>query len=210
MEMPLVSILQDMENTGIRIDRPYLEALGKELRAQADKLEAEVYALAEEKFNINSPKQLSVILFEKLKLPVIRKTKTGFSTDEEVLQKLSAQHPLPKRLIDYRELQKLHSTYVEGLLAAMEGPENRVHTSFNQTVAATGRLSSSNPNLQNIPIRTELGRKIRQAFIPKKDGCFLSADYSQIDLRMLAHISEDATLCKAFRNGEDVHTTTAC
>ena len=210
MEMPLVSILEEMERIGIRIDRPYLETLGKELRAQADTIEAEVYQLAGKTFNINSPKQLAMILFEKLKLPVIRRTKTGFSTDEEVLVKLSAQHPLPKRLIDYRELQKLHSTYVEGLLSATEGPEDRVHTSFNQTIAATGRLSSSNPNLQNIPVRTELGRKIRRAFVPKEGWRLLSADYSQIDLRMLAHISEDETLCKAFRQGEDIHTTTAC
>jgi DNA polymerase-1 len=210
MEMPLVKILGHMERIGIRIDRPYLEALGRELRGLADKLEKEIYKLADTTFNINSPKQLAVILFEKLQLPVIRKTKTGFSTDEEVLQKLSALHPLPKNLIDYRELQKLHSTYIDGLLSAVEGAEDRVHTSFNQTVAATGRLSSSNPNLQNIPIRTELGRKIRQAFIPKAGWTLLSADYSQIDLRMLAHISEDETMCKAFQRGEDIHTTTAC
>jgi DNA polymerase-1 len=210
MEMPLVSILGQMEKTGIRIDRHYLETLGKDLRAQANTIEKEIYLLAQETFNINSPKQLAVILFEKLKLPVIRRTKTGFSTDEEVLQKLSSQHPLPKKLIDYRELQKLNSTYVDGLLAAMEGPEHRVHTSFNQTITATGRLSSSNPNLQNIPIRTELGRKIRKAFVPKEGWMLLSADYSQIDLRMLAHISEDKMLCVAFQKGEDVHTMTAC
>jgi len=180
------------------------------MRSQAERIEQEVYKSAGETFNINSPKQLSTILFEKLKLPVIRKTKTGNSTDEEVLVKLSEQHALPKLLMDYRELQKLISTYVEGLLEAARGPEDRIHTSFNPTVAATGRLSSSNPNLQNIPIRTELGRKIRQAFVPKKGWTLLSADYSQIDLRMLAHISEDETLCKAFRNGEDIHTTTAC
>ncbi len=210
MEMPLVSILAEMEKIGIRIDRPYLEKLGSEFRALSTTLEATIYQEAGETFNINSPKQLSVILFEKLKLPIIRRTKTGISTDEEVLLKLADQHVLPKHLIEYRELQKMHSTYIEGLLAAMEGTENRVHTSFNQAVAATGRLSSSNPNLQNIPIRTELGRKIRQAFIPKEGWVLLSADYSQIDLRMLAHISEDETLCKAFRAGVDVHTMTAC
>jgi DNA polymerase-1 len=209
MEMPLVKILGQMEKTGIRVDNAYLESLGKEFRAQASVIEKEIYSIAEETFNINSPKQLAVILFEKLKLPVIRKTKTGFSTDEEVLEKLSVQHPLPKKLIDYRELQKLISTYIDGLLAAVEGSEHRVHTSFNQTVAATGRLSSTNPNLQNIPIRTEMGRKIRKAFIPKEGWVLLSADYSQIDLRMLAHISEDESLCKAFRMGEDVHTMTA-
>jgi DNA polymerase I len=210
MEMPLVKILSDMERVGTRIDRPYLEALGRDLRAQAEKIEQEIYKIAGETFNVNSPKQLSTVLFEKLKLPVIRRTKTGISTDEEVLQKLSEQHPLPKRLMDYRELQKMISTYVEGLLAAARGPEDRIHTSFNQTVAATGRLSSSNPNLQNIPIRTELGRRIRKAFIPKAGWTFLSADYSQIDLRMLAHISEDKALCEAFQNGEDIHTATAC
>ena len=210
MEMPLVKILAAMERAGTRIDRPYLEALGRDIRSQAASLEQEIYKAAGETFNVNSPKQLAVILFEKLKLPVLRKTKTGFSTDEEVLQKLSDQHPLPKHLMEYRELQKLQTTYVEGLLEAARGPEDRVHTSFNQTVAATGRLSSSNPNLQNIPIRTELGRKIRKAFIPKTGWVYLSADYSQIDLRMLAHISEDETLCDAFRKGEDIHTATAC
>ena len=210
MEMPLVKILSEMERIGIRINRPYLETLGRDLRQQADLLEAEVYNLAGETFNINSPKQLSTILFDKLKLPVIRRTKTGISTDEEVLVKLSEQHPLPKRLIDYRELQKLYSTYIEGLLAAARAPEDRVHTSFNQAVAATGRLSSSNPNLQNIPIRTELGRRIRKAFVPKDGWLLLSADYSQIDLRMLAHISEDKSLCHAFQKGEDIHTATAC
>jgi len=209
IEMPLVKILSDMEQKGIRIDRGYLETLGKDLREQSSRLEQEIYKVAGDTFNINSPKQLAVILFEKLQLPVIRRTKTGISTDEEVLQKLSAQHPLPKNLIDYRELQKLHSTYIDGLLSAVEGLENRVHTSFNQTVAATGRLSSSDPNLQNIPIRTELGRKIRRAFIPKEGWILLSADYSQIDLRMLAHISKDETLCRAFREGGDIHVATA-
>jgi DNA polymerase-1 len=210
MEMPLVRILSEMERIGTRIDRKYLEALGRDLRSQADALEQEIYKVAGETFNVNSPKQLSTILFEKLSLPVIRRTKTGISTDEEVLQKLSELHPLPKSLIAYRELQKMISTYVEGLLAAAKGPEDRIHTSFNQAVAATGRLSSSNPNLQNIPIRSELGRRIRKAFVPKAGWTLLSADYSQIDLRMLAHISEDKTLCEAFRKGEDIHTATAC
>lgn len=209
MEMPLVQILADMEETGIRIDRPYLRQLGEQFGQRADALESKIYELAGENFNINSPKQLSVILFDKLKLPVIRRTRTGFSTDEEVLVKLSEQHSLPRALIEYRELQKLQSTYVVGLQAALGETGDRIHTSFNQTVAATGRLSSSDPNLQNIPIRTELGRQIRQAFIPGKGHVFLSADYSQIDLRMLAHISQDPVLCAAFHKGEDVHTTTA-
>lgn len=210
LEMPLVRILSEMEKIGLRIDRAYLSQLGKELRQQADQIESEIYQHAGEKFNINSPKQLSGILFDKLKLPVIRRTKTGISTDEEVLTKLSDQHPLPKRLIEFRELQKMQSTYIEALLESARGPEDRVHTSFNQTVAVTGRLSSSNPNLQNIPIRTELGRRIRQAFVPKQGWTLLSADYSQIDLRMLAHMSEDKTMCDAFQRGEDIHATTAC
>ncbi len=210
MEMPLVKILSDMEKVGMRVDRPYLEALGRDLRKQASEIETDIYKQAGETFNVNSPKQLAVILFEKLKLPVIRRTKTGISTDEEVLTKLSAQHPLPKRLIEYRELQKMQSTYIDALLSSASASEDRVHTSFNQTVAATGRLSSSNPNLQNIPIRTELGRRIRKAFVPKPGWMLLSADYSQIDLRMLAHISEDKTMCEAFNRGEDIHTTTAC
>lgn len=210
MEMPLVPILAEMEETGVRVDSDYLRQLGTEFLARSQALEKRIYDQADGPFNINSPKQLAVVLFEKLKLPVLRRTKTGFSTDEEVLQKLSPHHPLPKTLIEYRELQKLRSTYIEGLQGSLSGSEDRVHTSFNQTVAATGRLSSSSPNLQNIPIRTELGRKIRKAFIPAPGHAFLSADYSQIDLRMLAHISGDETLCRAFQRGEDVHTTTAC
>lgn len=209
MEMPLVRILSDMEEVGMRIDRSCLATLGEELRTQSSALEKKIHALAGESFNVNSPKQLAVILFEKLKLPVIRKTKTGFSTDEDVLQKLSSHHALPKLLIEYRELQKMNSTYVEGLLTSLSGGDDRVHSSFNQTVAATGRLSSSDPNLQNIPIRTDLGRKIRRAFIPREQWVLLSADYSQIDLRMLAHISQDEALCRAFKNGEDIHTMTA-
>jgi len=208
LEMPLVLILADMEEKGIRIDRSYLTQFGKELNARIATLEIKIHELAGERFNVNSTKQLAVILFEKLKLPVVRRTKTGFSTDEEVLQKLSSQHPLPQTLLEYRELQKLYSTYVEGLLAAT-GADERIHTSFNQTVAATGRLSSSDPNLQNIPIRTETGRLIRKAFVPAPGMRLLSADYSQIDLRMLAHISKDPNLCKAFRAGEDIHTATA-
>jgi len=209
MEMPLVQVLADMEEAGIRIDRAYLADLGGDLRKRSEELEKKIYEQAGETFNINSPKQLATILFDKLKLPVVRRTKTGFSTDEEVLEKLSTQHALPATLIDYRELQKLHSTYVVGLQEALVAGDDRVHTSFNQTVAATGRLSSSNPNLQNIPIRTELGRQIRKCFVPAAKHTLLSADYSQIDLRMLAHISQDSTLCKAFREGGDIHTQTA-
>lgn len=209
MEMPLINVLIDMERKGICLDKGYLQKLAYEVREHIVRMEQEIYQLAGEPFNINSPKQLATILFEKLKLPVIRKTKTGISTDEEVLKKLAANHPMPGKLLEYRELQKMDSTYIEGLLAAAKGPESRIHTCFNQTVAATGRLSSSNPNLQNIPVRTELGRRIRQAFVPKQGYELLSADYSQIDLRMLAHMSEDEAMCRAFQKGEDIHTATA-
>jgi DNA polymerase I len=209
MEMPLVSILGQMETHGIRVDRFYLQTLGEAFKTRGEALEKMVYEQAGETFNINSPKQLAVILFEKMKLPILRRTKTGISTDEEVLQKLSVHHPLPKTLMEYRELQKLRSTYIDGLQTALGSQEERIHTSFNQTVAATGRLSSSGPNLQNIPIRTELGRQIRKAFVAEPEHTLLSADYSQIDLRMLAHISADPILMEAFRRGEDVHTTTA-
>lgn len=209
MEMPLIPVLVHMEELGIRLDRAWLGDLGKTLSERLQVLEKKIYELAGESFNINSPKQLSTILFEKLKLPVVRRTKTGFSTDEEVLQTLSVSHPLPASLMEFRELQKLQSTYVVGLQEDLSPGEERIHTNFNQTVAATGRLSSNSPNLQNIPVRTELGRQIRKAFVPEKGWTFLSADYSQIDLRVLAHISQDATLIRAFKNNEDIHTITA-
>jgi DNA polymerase-1 len=210
MELPLVPVLAEMEEAGIRIDRTYLNNLGKDFKERCRLLEQKIFAIAGETFNINSPKQLSVILFEKLKLPVIRRTKTGISTDEEVLRTLAASHELPMTLIEYRELQKMLSTYAEGLQAGLTDGAERIHTNFNQAVTATGRLSSSNPNLQNIPIRSEIGRQIRRAFVPDEGAVFLSADYSQIDLRMLAHISQDPTLCEAFRKGEDIHVKTAC
>ncbi len=173
-------------------------------------MEREIYSLAGEEFNINSPQQLSYILFEKLKLPVIEKTKTGYSTREGVLRELALSHRLPDLLIKYRELAKLKSTYIDALPLLISPLDGRVHTSFNQTVTATGRLSSSEPNLQNIPIRTELGRRIRKAFIPKEGSILLSADYSQIDLRVLAHISKDEALRDAFFKEEDIHSRTAC
>lgn len=208
VEMPLVPILARMETIGVSLDAPYLRGLSKEFGEAILRLENEIHALAGGALNVNSPKQLAQILFEKLKLPVVRKTKTGFSTDEETLQKLAPQHPLPERVLAYRELAKLKSTYIDGLLATVK-PSGRVHTRFNQAVAATGRLSSSDPNLQNIPIRTEHGRKIRRAFVPAKGCVFLSADYSQIDLRVLAHVSGDSALTAAFRRGEDIHAATA-
>ena len=210
VEMPLVEVLAEMETSGVSIDKEYLADLSKEMEKRLDKLTGKIYELAGEEFNINSPKQLSVILFEKMKLPVIRRTKTGISTDEEVLTKLALSHPLPEKLLEYRELSKLKSTYVDSLPDLINPATNRVHTSFNQTVTATGRLSSSGPNLQNIPIRTEEGRKIRKAFIASdKNNLLLSADYSQIELRILGHLSEDANLIKAFKEGSDIHAYTA-
>jgi DNA polymerase-1 len=208
VEMPLVPILSGMEDTGVALDVPYLKTLSKSFEREMAGCVGEIHAVAGEPFNVNSPKQLAVILFEKLKLPVVRKTKTGFSTDEEVLQKLSSQHPLPAKIVAYRELAKLKSTYIDGLLDKVR-ESGRVHTSFNQAVAATGRLSSSEPNLQNIPIRTDYGRQIRRAFVPEAGHVFLSADYSQIDLRVLAHVSGDPAMGAAFRRGEDIHAATA-
>ncbi|MCK4648553.1 DNA polymerase I, partial [bacterium] len=210
VEMPLVRVLAKMEMEGVLIDKKYLGLLSQEFALELKKLEKKIYSLAGEEFNINSPKQLSGILFEKLKLPVIEKTKTGYSTREAVLRELALSHKLPNLLIKYRELAKLKSTYIDALPLLVNSRTGRVHTSFNQTVTATGRLSSSEPNLQNIPIRTELGRKIRKAFITQKDYILLSADYSQIDLRVLAHISGDEALRDAFSRDEDVHSRTAC
>ncbi len=210
VEMPLVRVLAEMERDGVLIDKEYLGSLSKEFALELKKLEKKIYSLAGGEFNINSPKQLSYILFEKLKLPVIEKTKTGYSTKEAVLRELTPSHKLPSLLIKYRELAKLKSTYIDALPLLINPIDGRVHTSFNQTVTATGRLSSSEPNLQNIPIRTELGRKIRKAFIPKEGSILLSADYSQIDLRVLAHISKDKSLRDAFFKDEDIHSRTAC
>ena len=210
VEIPLVKVLATMEINGVSIDKEYLAKLSKELEHKLDKLTKEIYELAGEEFNINSPKQLSKILFEKLKLPILKKTKTGISTNEEVLIKLAAEHKLPKMLLEYRELAKLKSTYVDSLPELINPKTGRVHTSFNQTVTATGRLSSSEPNLQNIPVKTDEGKKIRKAFIASSgDNILLSADYSQIELRILAHLSQDKQLLKAFKEGLDVHAFTA-
>lgn len=210
VEMPLVEVLAIMEISGVSIDKDYLADLSLEMEKKLDKLTKHIYDAAGEEFNINSPKQLSRILFEKLKLPIVKKTKTGISTDEEVLTKLALEHKLPESLLEYRELSKLKSTYVDSLPSMINPKTGRVHASFNQTVTATGRLSSSGPNLQNIPIKTEEGRKIRRAFIAKSnDSILISADYSQIELRVLAHLSGDAELATAFKEGRDIHTYTA-
>ena len=209
IELPLLKVLGDMELQGMAVDKPHLQKLSQRIHLLLTEQEKEIFELAGEEFNINSPKQLSVILFEKLELPVIKKTKTGYSTDVSVLEELSAEHDLPEVILLYRQLAKLKSTYVDALQEEIFGKTVRVHTSFNQSVAATGRLSSSNPNLQNIPIRTEMGREIRKSFIAEENNKILSADYSQVELRILAHMSEDESLIDAFINGEDIHTRTA-
>jgi DNA polymerase-1 len=209
LEVPLVPILADMERVGIRADPERLAQLAKELETQLDALLREIHQFAGEAVNPNSPKQLAVILFEKLKLPSVKRTKTGYSTDVDVLEELALGHPLPGKILEYRQLAKLKGTYADALPGLIHPRTGRIHTSFNQLVAATGRLSSSNPNLQNIPIRTELGRRIRQAFIPEDGWRFVAADYSQIELQILAHFNEEPALVEAFQRGEDIHTRTA-
>ena len=210
VEIPLILVLVDMERNGVALDQKFLEQMSAEMHERLQGLEREIYDLAGEEFNIQSTKQLAVILFEKLGLPVIRRTKTGYSTDAAVLEKLAPIHPLPACLLEYREIAKLKSTYVDALPRLINPRTGRVHTSYNQTVAATGRLSSSDPNLQNIPIRTEIGRSIRRAFVPgREDWLLLDADYSQIELRIMAHLSGDEALVSAFRDGDDIHTATA-
>lgn len=210
LEMPLALVLGDVEHTGVQIDIGRLEQMRVELKERLDEIEADIYELAGEKFNLNSPKQLGPILFEKLELPIIKKTKTGYSTAADVLEQLQDQHEIIPKLLLYRQLAKLQSTYIEGLLKVVDKDTNKIHTRYNQALAQTGRLSSVDPNLQNIPIRLEEGRKIRQAFIPsQKDWIMFAADYSQIELRVLAHIAEDEKLIEAFRNDLDIHTQTA-
>jgi len=210
IEMPLVPVLARMELEGVRIDREHFKRLGGEVAARLATLTAEIHALAGRPFNINSTKQLGEILFDELNLPRQKKTTTGWSTDVTVLEALSDKHPLPAKLLEYRQLEKLRGTYIESLPSLVKGKTGRIHTSFNQTVAATGRLSSSDPNLQNIPVRTEMGRQIRAGFIPRESGWMLvAADYSQIELRILAHMSGDEALREAFLSGGDVHALTA-
>ncbi|MDD9303132.1 MAG: DNA polymerase I [Desulfobacter sp.] len=211
LEVPLVSVLARMEMAGIGVDTGKLSKMSKEFEAEMDGLEKEIYDLAGEKFNINSSQQLGVILFEKLGLKAVKKTKkkTGYSTDVHVLTALAQDHDLPKKLLRYRTLGKLKSTYVDSLAQLVHPETKRIHTSFNQTITVTGRLSSSKPNLQNIPIRKPEGKKIRQAFIPAQDCTLVSADYSQIELRVLAHCADDPILIESFNNDEDIHTRTA-
>ena len=210
IEMPAMHVLGVMERNGIRIDSALLGKQGQQVGKRLLELEGEIHQLAGQPFNIQSPKQIAEILFGQLELPVIKKTPSGApSTDEEVLQKLAEDYPLPARILDYRSLAKLMSTYIEKLPRMANPKTGRVHTNFSQATAVTGRLASSDPNLQNIPVRTEEGRRIREAFVPA-DGCkLLSADYSQIELRIMAHIAEDENLLAAFREGKDVHQATA-
>jgi DNA polymerase-1 len=210
IEIPLVEVLADMEWDGIRIDEDFFAELGKRLIAEREAVRQEIYREAGTEFNVGSNPQLREILFERLELPIIKRTKTGPSTDASVLEELAAQgHRLPTLLLEYRQLDKLQSTYVDALPRLINPETGRLHTSFNQTIAATGRLYSSDPNLQNIPIRTELGAEIRRGFIPAEGYVFVSADYSQIELRILAHYSEDPAFVEAFRAGEDIHRQTA-
>lgn len=210
LEMPLLPVLRDMEYTGVRLDTDLLAEMSKELERDLTRIEQECHGAAGEAFNLNSPKQLAAILFDKFKLPVQKKTKTGPSTDVDTLTALAPLHELPAKLLEFRTLSKLKGTYVDSLPQLVHPYTGRVHTTFGQTIAATGRLSSNNPNLQNIPIRTEVGRRIREAFIPgQPDWKVLSADYGQIELRIMAHLSKDDTLLQAFIGGGDIHRETA-
>lgn len=209
IEMPLVEVLSEMQYEGIQIDKDELEEFGVTLKRNIEELTQEIYTLSGTEFNINSPKQLGEVLFEKLELPVIKKTKTGYSTDVDVLEKLKKEHPVIEKILEYRSLTKLNSTYVEGLKPYINPVTGRIHSYFHQTITATGRISSTEPNLQNIPTRIELGKQLRRAFKPKEGYLFIDADYSQIELRVLAHISNDEHMIEAFNNNEDIHKQAA-
>ncbi|HEX7712993.1 MAG TPA: DNA polymerase I [Bacillota bacterium] len=209
VELPLVKVLFSMERTGVKVDPESLRGYGKTLKLREKELEVEIYRLAGEEFNINSPKQLGALLFEKLGLKAPKKTKTGYSTDAEVLDSLAEAHPIIPQILEYRQNQKLQSTYIDSLITLIHPRDGRVHTTFNQAVTTTGRLSSTEPNLQNIPIRSEEGRMIRRAFVAEEGNCLLSADYSQIELRIMAHFSQDPAFREAFIKGDDIHRFTA-
>lgn len=210
IEMPLIKVLYDMERLGIAINEEELGQYGELISSKIETITEEIYDLAGEEFNINSPKQLGIILFEKLEIPPIKRTKTGYSTAADVLEKLEKDYPIVEKVLEYRHLSKLKSTYVDGLFAVINQDTGRIHSTFNQTITSTGRISSTEPNLQNIPIKLELGRRIRKVFIPRNEEyIFVDADYSQIELRVLAHISEDPTLINAFKHNQDIHRLTA-
>ena len=209
LELPLANVLSHMEIIGFKVNKDMLDELSIKFIQEINETQKEIYSLSEEEFNINSPKQLGKILFEKLDLPVIKKTKTGYSTNAEVLEKLKDKHPIIEKITYYRQLAKIYSTYVEGLKNVID-TDGCIHSNFNQTVTSTGRLSSTEPNLQNIPIKYEMGREIRKVFIPRKDtDVLISADYSQIELRVLAHISNDENMIDGFKHHSDIHTKTA-
>ena len=209
VEMPLVEVLGSMEYIGMKVDKDQLNELKEKFTTIINELENEIFELAGEPFNINSPKQLGVILFEKLGLPVIKKTKTGYSTNAEVLEKLRDKHEIIDKITDYRQIVKLNSTYVEGLLKIINPKTGRIHSSFNQTITTTGRISSTEPNMQNIPVKTEMGRDIRKVFVADNNCKLVDADYSQVELRVLAHMSGDENMIDAFKHGEDIHSKTA-
>src|SRR3989338_5275787 len=210
LEMPLMEILLKMELTGVKVDAEILKGLSRDFKERLKILEEKIYETAKGPFNINSPKQLGEVLFQRLNMTGGKKTKTGFSTSQDVLEYLALTHPLPALILEYRSLAKLKSTYTDALVGLINPQTQRIHTSFNQTVTATGRLSSSDPNFQNIPIKTEMGRQIRKAFVPGAKGrVILSADYSQIELRVLAHFSQDKELQEAFEKARDIHAHTA-
>ncbi len=209
IEMPLVKVLADMQYQGMKVNKEELISYGNVLKEELEELTKEIYELVGEEFNINSPKQLGEILFDKLKLPYAKKTKSGYSTDVDALEKIKDEHPVVSKILDYRAIAKLNSTYVEGLLPYINESDEKIHSYFHQTVTATGRISSTEPNLQNIPTRQEAGKKIRKAFKPSEGCIFLDADYSQIELRVLAHISEDEHMIEAFINDEDIHKQAA-
>lgn len=209
IEMPIVKVLGEMQFEGMKVDKDELIAFGNSLKAQIDRLKTDIYELSEEEFNINSTQQLGNILFEKLQLPVYKKTRNGYSTDVDVLEKLKDKHPVIEKILEYRSLMKLNSTYVEGLIPYINEKTGRIHSHFHQTITATGRISSTEPNLQNIPTRIELGKQLRKVFKPEQGYLFIDADYSQIELRVLAHISKDIHMLDAFRNDEDIHMQAA-
>lgn len=208
MEMPLIYSLYHMEQAGIRVEKETLKAYGDKLKIKITQLEQQIYEEAGETFNINSPKQLGEVLFEKMQLPHGKKTKTGYSTAADVLEKLAPDYPVVHDILEYRQLTKLNSTYAEGLYGFIRD-DGRIHGTFNQTITATGRISSTEPNLQNIPVRMELGREIRKVFVPEEGYTFVDADYSQIELRILAHMSGDERLIGAYRDAQDIHAITA-
>ncbi len=209
IEMALVEVLGDMEYYGIKVDKAMLDELGANFTDIIEKLKSDMYEMAGRSFNVNSPKQVGEVFFEELKLPVIKKTKTGYSTNIEVLEKLRDEHPIVEKLIEYRTIAKLNSTYVEGLKGLINEKDGRIHSNFNQTITTTGRISSTDPNMQNIPVRTEEGRNLRKVFVSEDGTKLVDADYSQVELRVLAHMSEDENMIHAFEEKEDIHRTTA-